>query len=95
MEVIWSEQAEQSLASIVEFIAKDNVRAALEMDILLQNAAEGLVIFPHKGKPGRVPGTRELVAHEHYILVYRLTDNAVYIVSVLHASMLWPPLQNT
>ena len=92
MEVIWSERAEQNLASIVEFIARDNVQAALEMDMLLQNAADGLAVFPHKGKPGRVPGTRELVAHEHYILVYRLADNAVCIVTVLHTSMRWPLL---
>jgi plasmid stabilization system protein ParE len=92
MEVIWSKRAEQGLASIIEFIARDNVRAALEMDVVLQNAADGLVIFPHKGKPGRVPGTRELVAHEHYILVYRLADNAVYIVTALHTSMRWPLL---
>jgi len=90
MEVIWSERAEQDLASIVEFIARDNVRAALEMDRILQNAAGGLAVFPRKGKPGRVPGTRELVAHEHYILVYRLTDEVVYIVAALHSSMRRP-----
>ena len=92
MEVIWSERAEQCLASIVEFIARDNVQAALEMDMQLQNVADGLAIFPYTGKPGRVPGTRELVAHEYYILVYRLTDNAVHIVTVLHSSMRWPLL---
>jgi plasmid stabilization system protein ParE len=92
MEVLWSQGAEQRLASIVEFIARENVRAALEMDVLLQNCADGLGIFPRKGKPGRVPGTRELVAHEHYILVYRLADDAVYIVTVLHTSQCWPPL---
>jgi len=90
MEVIWSERAEQNLASVVEFIARDDIRAALEMDRALQNAADGLAVFPHKGKPGRIPGTRELVAHEHYILVYRLTDDAVYIVTVLHTSMRRP-----
>ena len=92
MEIIWSEQAEQDLASIIDFIAKDNIQAALEMDMALQNAADGLVVFPHKGRPGLVPGTRELVAHEHYILVYRLADKVVFIVTVLHTSHQWPPL---
>ena len=90
MVVIWSAQAEQSLASVVEFIARENVQAALAMDMAIQNAADGLAVFPHKGKPGRVPGTRELVVHEHDIVVYMLTDNAVYIVAVLHTSLRWP-----
>jgi len=91
MNVAWSLQAEQDLTAIVEFIAKDDIQAALEIDVLLQEAAERLIPFPGKGKPGRVPGTRELIAHAHYILVYTLTGDAIHIVTVLHTSRQWPP----
>lgn len=91
MNVVWSEPAENDLDAIVLFIARDDIQAALEMDALLRNAAAGLALFPEKGKPGRVPGTREIVAHKHYLLVYALTPDAVHIVAVLHTSRQWPP----
>lgn len=91
MEVVWSEPAEENLDAIVTYIADDNIHAALEMDDLLREAANGLAKFPRKGKPGRVPGTRELVAHPNYILVYLLTEESVLVVTVLHSSRQWPP----
>ena len=89
MEIVWSAQAEQDLESVVEFIARDNLNAALEIDALLQNSAERLSSFPCQGKPGRVPGTRELVAHEHYILVYVISAEVIQIAAALHFSRQW------
>ena len=91
MELIWTEQAELDLERIVEFIARDNMQAALDMDMLLQEAADGLIFLPRKGKPGRIPGTRELLAHEHYFLVYKVEDDTISIVAALHTSRQWPP----
>lgn len=90
MEIFWSEPAEDDVRAIVEYSARDNVAAALELDDLLRNAADSLAAFPEKGKPGRVPGTRELVAHKNYIIVYTIFAAAVYIVAVPHAARQWP-----
>ena len=90
MEIFWSEPAEKDVSVIVEYIARDNVAAALELDDLLRNAADSLAAFPEKGKPGRVPGTRELVAHKNYIIVYTVFASTVYIVAVAHAARQWP-----
>ena len=90
MEIIWSVVAEADLESIVEYIARDNMAAALVVDDLLRHAAQELAFFPKKGKPGRYPGTRELVAHEHYLLVYAVTGEMVQIVAVLHTSRKYP-----
>lgn len=43
------------------------------------------------GKPGRIMGTRELVVHRHYFLVYELHTDTVYILAVVHTSRQWPP----
>lgn len=91
MELAWSEPAEASLDAIVMYIAADNIDAALELDNLLRKAARGLTKLPRKGKPGRVPGTRELLAHPNYVLVYLLTEEHIQIVNVLHSSRQWPP----
>ena len=90
MQVVWSEPAQQYLDAIVEYIAKDNLQAALDMDVLLREAADSLLQFPEKGRPGRIPGTRELIAHKHYTLVYVIVPGAVQIVTVLHSSRQWP-----
>lgn len=86
MEVAWSEPAEENLEAIINYIADDNLHAALELDDLLREAANGLAKLPRKGKPGRVLGTRELVAHPNYVLVYLLTEERIWIVTVLHSS---------
>jgi toxin ParE1/3/4 len=41
-------------------------------------------------RPGRIPGTREAVVHPNYIVVYRVTAEAVEIVSVVHARQEYP-----
>jgi plasmid stabilization system protein ParE len=42
------------------------------------------------GRPGREAGTRELVAHKNYILVYDVTADMVRVLRVLHAARQWP-----
>ena len=91
MQVIWSFQARQQLDDIVMYIAEDNLTAALLVDDLLRNAADGLRRFPQKGRIGRVAGTRELVVHSNYALVYACGEDSVNILSVLHTSRQYPP----
>jgi toxin ParE1/3/4 len=39
---------------------------------------------------GDVPGTREIVAHPNYIVVYRVAVSHIDIVNVLHARQEYP-----
>lgn len=73
------------------YIAGDNPDAAVALDDLFQEKA-GLLLtdYPRAGRPGRVEGTRELVAHRHYILVYDVDDDRVRILRVLHTSLQYP-----
>jgi len=88
----WTELAEEQKDHIVDYIALDNIPAAAAMDILIENSAESLIPQPEKGRPGRVPGTRELVFHEHYMLIYKYSfeTGIVSILNVLHTSRQWP-----
>lgn len=61
------------------------------MDEIFSSAAARLTNFPHLGRPGRVAGTRELIAHRSYMLVYEIDDESVWILRLIHTSRLWPP----
>ena len=93
MRVVWTEPAEEDRERIIFFIAQDDPQAALEMDDLFTAAADSLATFPTRARLGRVHGTRELIVHKNYILVYGFDEDAaaIYIKAILHASRQWPP----
>lgn len=70
MELFWTPEATQDRDEIYDYIEADNPAAALALDELFAEKAGRLVDHPGLGRPGRVAGTRELVAHQNYILVY-------------------------
>ncbi|POU04297.1 type II toxin-antitoxin system mRNA interferase toxin, RelE/StbE family [Escherichia sp. ESNIH1] len=75
-----------------EYIAEHNLRAAIELDELIGMRVASLLDQPLKARNGRVAGTRELVIHAHFILVYRIeheTENIV-IIRILHTAQKWP-----
>lgn len=91
MRVLWTASAENTLDLIVSYIADDDIDAALALDNLLRSAAKELAQFPLIGRPGRVNGTRELIVHPNYILVYGIVSDTIQIISVLHAAQHYPP----
>lgn len=92
--VFWARTAEQDRADIFDFIAKDNPRAAIDMDERFAEAAGRLARYPELGKPGLVAGTRELIPHESYRLVYEVQQDTVWILALVHTARMWPPKQS-
>jgi addiction module RelE/StbE family toxin len=88
--LVWTQQAAADRREIRAYIAKDNPAAALSLDALFTEKAERLIAHPALGRPGRQPGTRELVAHSHYILVYDVAGDLVRILRVMHTARQWP-----
>jgi addiction module RelE/StbE family toxin len=52
--------------------------------------AEHLLEHPALGRIGRVKGTRELVLHPNYILIYDVAGDSVRVLRVVHAARQWP-----
>ncbi len=93
MELFWTPEATQDRDEIYDYIEADNPAAALALDELFAEKAGRLIDHPGLGRPGRVTGTRELVAHQDYILIYDVTGALVRVLRVLHATRQWPPSQ--
>ncbi len=46
---------------------------------------------PLVGRPGRIAGTRELsISGTNYIVAYRLKQDDVEILTILHSAQVWP-----
>jgi addiction module RelE/StbE family toxin len=94
MQVRWTGPATQDLEDIARFIQKDRPASARSVGKSLFDAANGLEVFPSKGRTGKIAGTRELiVANLPYIIVYKITDAAIHILRVYHGARDWPKKQ--
>ncbi|MCX4160954.1 MULTISPECIES: type II toxin-antitoxin system RelE/ParE family toxin [Paraburkholderia] len=92
MRVVWTPEAEQDRDDVWEYIAADNPAAAARMDELFSDAAAQLEYFPELGRWGRIDGTRELIPHESYLLVYEIEGDTVWMLALVHTSRQWPPI---
>jgi plasmid stabilization system protein ParE len=94
-EVFWSASSLDDLISIVEWIAGDNPKAALDVIECIEAAGEALG-FMATGRKGRVSGTYEKpVAGLPWIMAYAIEVLAdgrerIAILRVIHGSRDWP-----
>ena len=63
------------------------------MDELFSNAAARLADHPKLGRPGKIAGTRELIPHESYRLVYEIESETVWVLTLIHTARGWPPVK--
>jgi toxin ParE1/3/4 len=89
MEIRWSPFAAEDLERIFQRIAKDNPTAAREIVQAIYDGCAALKDFPHRGRPGRINGRRELV-FTPYIAVYQVKKHSVEISRIYHAAQDWP-----
>jgi addiction module RelE/StbE family toxin len=91
MKVRWTRTALSHLRQLREYIRKSNPQAARVVAARIVEAVASLTQTPAIGRPGRVPGTRELmVPKTPYLVPYRLDQGCVEILAVLHARRKWP-----
>ncbi len=92
MKVRWTSPALRDLEIIGEHIGRDNSAAvAARIVTAIFDHADNLAKFPHIGRAGRIPDTRELViVGTPFIVPYRVRDAEVEILAVFHGARLWP-----
>ena len=86
----WKQQANSDLIKIVVHIAEDNPVAADQLADLIFGKAEQLRERPELYRVGRKRGTREMVVHPHYIVIYSVKEETIEILRVKHTAQRWP-----
>jgi toxin ParE1/3/4 len=86
----WRPEAQADLETILAYIAEHNQQTAFDLLGEIDRAVSQLPKHPNLYRPGRVAGTREMVVHRNYLLVYRMTSTTIEILSVVHARRRYP-----
>jgi toxin ParE1/3/4 len=87
LEIVWLRKALLNLDEEASYIAQDNPEAARQVVARIVHAVQLLAGQPGLGRPGRVPGTRELpVPRTRYLIPYRVRGRRVEILRVFHTS---------
>lgn len=91
MIIEWLPDAEHDFESIIEYIADDNPVAAIAQGDEIESQIAGLLEHRHRGRSGRVKGTRELViVRTPYIASYCIKPDKIQILRILHGAQQWP-----
>ncbi len=92
MEIIFTDQFLSRIESFSDFIAIDNIRAALKWVEGIFDHCEQLRLHPYSGRIvpefGR-PEIRELI-HGRYRLVYEVKANQIDMLTIWHSSQIPP-----
>ena len=94
MKIEWLPRAISNRDAQLDFIAQDNVSAAIEQGDRIAHQVDQLAANPELGRGGRKQGTRELViSRTPFIAVYRVRPKAkrIEVLRLLHSSQQWPP----
>lgn len=86
----WRPQARKALRDIIDYLSDRNPQAAETLVWSIEKTAEGLARHPYLYRPGRVRGTREAVVHPNYLMVYRISNDRIVIIDVLHSRQEYP-----
>jgi plasmid stabilization system protein ParE len=92
MRIRWTEPAARDLTNICDYTEDhDGPEAARRAALRIYEGLSSLTQFPRRGRPGRSPGTRELVfTGLPFLAVYRVGDDLVEVDRILHGAQRWP-----
>jgi len=87
----WTRRALEQLIEAQDYIAQENPQAARQVGERIAAATRLLLTQPRMGHLGRVAETREWpVRRTPYFLVYRLEDETLIVLRVLHGKQHGP-----
>ena len=89
MRIRWTPAAADDLQHIFDYLKETEPDLAHSTILEIRESVRSLKTFPHRGRPGREPGTRELLHNRlPYLVAYRVRGD---VVEILH---IWHPAQD-
>jgi plasmid stabilization system protein ParE/predicted nucleotidyltransferase/HEPN domain-containing protein len=93
--VLWTPRARDDRFKQIDFLARHDAAAAIRMGDAIAAAASAVGANPDISRIGRIAGAREFpVAETPFNLVYRIEDEAVVILRLLHNRRRWPTAED-
>lgn len=86
----WSDEAQADLLAIIDLISDRSPDATQRLKDDIEGKVAAIPDYPRMHRSGRVRGTREMLVHSNYVVVYAETVFMVTILRVLHAAQQWP-----
>jgi toxin ParE1/3/4 len=88
----WTEQAIRHLDQAHDYITLSNrEEVAARVTMHIATSVQQLATFPMSGRPGRVPGTRELViSNSPFVVAYSIEKERIVILALYHGAQQWP-----
>lgn len=92
MKIRWTPRAIANLVALRTFIERESdQRVALVVERIMESI-ELLADQPTIGRAGKLEGTREFVVpRTSYRVVYRIREEVVELISVIHGHRRWSP----
>ena len=87
MRIRFTPRARDDLIEIHDYIAAENPRAARRVASIIRDQVRVLADHPLLGRPGQLPGTRELVIDRYpYLLASRINGDTVEVLTIWHTA---------
>jgi toxin ParE1/3/4 len=92
MLVRWTQPAVEDFTHICDYTGEHfGPDQARRTALMIYESVESLRAFPHKGRHGRKPNTRELdVQKLPFVAIYRLREGVIEVTRILHGAQKWP-----
>jgi len=90
MKILWTQLALFDLDQAYNYISNTSPNRANDIIDRIEQSVTLLQQFPQMGRPGKIPGTKELVISQTpFILPYRITATTIEILAVIHGAQQW------
>jgi toxin ParE1/3/4 len=91
MQLRWTAEAATDLDGITDYLFEHAPDRAAEVVRRIYAVPSTLLTFPHRGRPGKKFGTRELVLSPlPYVIVYAVRGDVIHVVRILHGAQKRP-----
>jgi addiction module RelE/StbE family toxin len=95
LKIEWTETAQSQLLALDAWLfERSSAGAEHVVDRIADRILEivgSLDRFPLAGRPGRVGGTREMVVPStSYIIAYRIHEETLQVLAIMHGAQRWP-----